>query len=351
MKRLTFLVITLSLLLTGVAAHAMPVQMTSGAIVLPASTVSDGAEAQLTLEKFNLVARNADGSYLIHDGEALYNVAAELMAKAIDIPDGVAAFGTLETLAKGEKGDHVLPLQQGLKTLGYLSGSADGDFGSGTERAVIAFQEAMGLEATGEADELTQLLVLSLSAEPVDMEGRVDPELLFAPILRKTDADLTAILESGLMFDYDDISGEGFITDGRVTRVDASGKAELDKYEVSVCFGLLTQETDEGVTIQPAMKVECLCVRRPMMAGVTLKAGDRRGENAVQSLSVRLEGIYTVEKGIVILTDEMADALAGAADAGELKLRIEGQYQTFDIAMEDPASAARIGQVAQAIRQ
>ncbi|MCI7736264.1 MAG: peptidoglycan-binding protein [Clostridiales bacterium] len=57
--------------------------------------------------------------------------------------------GTLSTLRSGSKGGEVLVLQQYLQSLGYLSTAPDGQFGSGTERAVKLFQEANGLTADG----------------------------------------------------------------------------------------------------------------------------------------------------------------------------------------------------------
>ena len=351
MKRIAALIFALALFCTGISACAMPIQLTGDAVILSATAVADGSAAQLTLDAFNLMAKNADGSYLIHDGKALYNVDAATLGMVIDIPADVPALGALKTIARGELGNHVIPLQQGLKDLGYLAGSADGDYGTGTERAVSTFQTAMGLESTGTADELTQLLITSLLAEPLSFEGKADPEAVFAPILDRTDADLSPILESGLTLTYDDFTGEGFITDGRVTHVDLSGAAELDKYEINVCFGILTREEGEGVTLQPAAKISCLCVRRPVMSTMTLKAGDQRGEADFEALSVRLDGIYTVEEGIVLLTDQMTDALASADEAGELKLRITGQYQTFDVLVNDPAPAALIGRIAQDIRE
>ncbi len=53
------------------------------------------------------------------------------------------------TYQKGAKGDEVKHIQELLISLGYLSGKADGDFGNKTVNAVIAFQEANGLPATG----------------------------------------------------------------------------------------------------------------------------------------------------------------------------------------------------------
>ena len=60
----------------------------------------------------------------------------------------------------------VVPLQRRLKALGYLSGSADGYFGSNTYRAVRNFQSRNGLSVTGVADSSTQQLLYSSSARP-----------------------------------------------------------------------------------------------------------------------------------------------------------------------------------------
>lgn len=61
-----------------------------------------------------------------------------------------------EPLSQGMKGDVVKDVQQRLIALGYLKGGADGSYGGKTAAAVKAFQQAAGLEVTGEADDLTQ---------------------------------------------------------------------------------------------------------------------------------------------------------------------------------------------------
>ena len=58
---------------------------------------------------------------------------------------------TLNTLRRGDESAEVMVLQQYLLSLGYLSTQPDGQFGSGTERAVKLFQEANGLTADGVA--------------------------------------------------------------------------------------------------------------------------------------------------------------------------------------------------------
>lgn len=67
-------------------------------------------------------------------------------------PDGTieeVPTDTLSTLRRGDDNQQVLVLQQYLLGLGYLSTQPDGQFGSGTERAVKLFQEANGLTADG----------------------------------------------------------------------------------------------------------------------------------------------------------------------------------------------------------
>lgn len=52
-------------------------------------------------------------------------------------------------LRQGSKGGEVKEVQRRLKKWGYYSGAVDGIFGSGTKKAVIAFQKKNGLTADG----------------------------------------------------------------------------------------------------------------------------------------------------------------------------------------------------------
>ncbi len=55
-------------------------------------------------------------------------------------------------LAKGTEGNQVRGLQQRLQAHGFDSGKIDSVFGSRTETAVLAFQQAKGLDVTGLVD-------------------------------------------------------------------------------------------------------------------------------------------------------------------------------------------------------
>lgn len=63
--------------------------------------------------------------------------------------------GDMRTLKTGVKGADVYWLQMKLKELGFYSGTATGTFLEGTKAAVIAYQRANGLKASGAADTRT----------------------------------------------------------------------------------------------------------------------------------------------------------------------------------------------------
>lgn len=72
-------------------------------------------------------------------------------------------------LQRGDSGDAVKDVQTRLIDLGWLSGSADGKFGGGTESAVKAFQAAAGLTADGIVTEATNDRLFGSSApEPTE---------------------------------------------------------------------------------------------------------------------------------------------------------------------------------------
>lgn len=72
----------------------------------------------------------------------------------------------LSTLRQGNTGNEVKALQQRLYQLGYLTGQADGSFGSGTAMAVLAFQKANGLNQDGIAGPTTLSKLYSTGALP-----------------------------------------------------------------------------------------------------------------------------------------------------------------------------------------
>ena len=68
-------------------------------------------------------------------------------------------------LQKNSIGIEVKQLQQRLKDLGYYSGDVDGQYGTGTQTAVTAFQAQHGLKSDGVAGEQTLAILYSESAQ------------------------------------------------------------------------------------------------------------------------------------------------------------------------------------------
>lgn len=68
-------------------------------------------------------------------------------------------------LKLGVKGDEVTRLQQRLRELGYYAGEVDGQYGPGTQDAVIRFQQQHGLDADGIAGESTRSAAYSANAQ------------------------------------------------------------------------------------------------------------------------------------------------------------------------------------------
>ena len=69
------------------------------------------------------------------------------------------------SLKVGSTGDEVRKMQNRLKELGYLKGSADGDFGAATEAAVKSFQAQNGLAVDGKAGTATLNKLYSANAK------------------------------------------------------------------------------------------------------------------------------------------------------------------------------------------
>ena len=84
-------------------------------------------------------------------------------------PDAPTAVPPLQN---GSRGDEVLKLQTRLHELGYYQGELDGQFGAGTQEAVVAFQKADGLDTDGLAGAETQRVLYSEEAKAKPEEGQ-----------------------------------------------------------------------------------------------------------------------------------------------------------------------------------
>ncbi len=70
---------------------------------------------------------------------------------------------------RGDTNDDARLIQERLIELGYLAGTADGNFGAKSEAATLVFQKANGLDETGVADSITQYILFSDNAVNKEM--------------------------------------------------------------------------------------------------------------------------------------------------------------------------------------
>ncbi len=100
------------------------------------------------------------------------NTAAPAPAPAPNAPAPSTSLGS-RTLRKGVQGADVGELQRRLAELGYYTGSIDNSFGSGTLKAVKAFQQKNGLSADGVAG--SQTFAKLLSGAAIGANGAATP--------------------------------------------------------------------------------------------------------------------------------------------------------------------------------
>ena len=159
---------------------------TSGTLKI-GSTGSEVRKMQQRLKELGYLKGSADGDF----GEATETAVKNFQANNGLTVDGKAGNATLNklysdsarkaptttatntpkatntpftSLKNGSTGAEVKKMQQRLKALGYLKGSADGDFGDATEAAVKAFQARNGLTVDGKAGTATLNKLYSSSA-------------------------------------------------------------------------------------------------------------------------------------------------------------------------------------------
>lgn len=141
-----------------------------------AAQVGDAKALQQRLIDLGYLRGNADGAFGERSRAAMKQFQAIHGLEATGMPDDAtreALFSdqarTLpKRLAGGSKGDEVVALQEKLIQYGFLTGEADGSYGTRTSAAVKRFQkhlqaqgraESLGIEPTGEATPVT-LMVL-----------------------------------------------------------------------------------------------------------------------------------------------------------------------------------------------
>lgn len=144
----------------------------------PESAIAEGMEGddvesyQERLMNLGYLASNATGYF----GTDTKDAVKEFQEKNGLTASGVIDFDTSEKLysedvtpkflSYGMKNDAVKEMQQKLINLGYLAGSADGDYGERTTTAVKLFQQKNGLVVDGYLGQETKSVLMSEDAQP-----------------------------------------------------------------------------------------------------------------------------------------------------------------------------------------
>ena len=150
------------------------------------------AEAVYAFQKANGLVR--DG---VAGNKTLSKLYGSSAATATPVPsptpsvtDSTIQIATSKTLRQGDVSSSVKAMQQRLIELGYLSGKADGNFGSQTYAALVAFQRANALNVDGIAGQKTLAALNSSSAKGTGSSSSATtapaPTLVPAPSLSST---------------------------------------------------------------------------------------------------------------------------------------------------------------------
>ena len=149
----------------------------AGAILRQGDSGDAVKSLQKRLIELGYLTGTADGKFGAGTKAALIEFQTIAGLKATGVAD-IETQQTLEasdapekggvTLKQGDSGDAVKALQQRLIELKYMTGSADGSFGSSTKSAVMAFQQAAGLDADGVAGPATQAALYADDAPAAD---------------------------------------------------------------------------------------------------------------------------------------------------------------------------------------
>ena len=178
---------------SGLTAEGYPYATTANSSVNLRKSASTSAKKLDTVPKgAKVTVLGLSGSWanVIYDGQTGWvmkqyiNVATIAAPTATPAPDSNgSSAGTMDgytLLQNGSDGNQVAALQEALIELGYLKGSADGQYGSATASAVTAFQKKNGLPTTGYAD--ANLQALLFSGKPYNAKG-VKTEVKTLPVL------------------------------------------------------------------------------------------------------------------------------------------------------------------------
>ncbi len=187
---------------------------------------------------------------------------------------------TSSVLKEGAKGDAVREMQKKLIHLGYLKGSADGDFGKATKDAVIAFQKANRITADGVVGlrTLEKLAVSKVTAKPTPSPTPKISQNTFLKVGSQND-EVKKL--QGRLIDLGYLSG---LATGKFDRATESAVIAFQDRNMSYSDGIAGPETLKKVYSSSARSAST----SSGVIGIVLKEG-LKGSTAVKTMQRRLK--------------------------------------------------------------
>jgi len=275
------------------------------------STGSDVKEVQQYLKNLGYLDSVVDGSY----GNATKTAAKIFQANEnlyVDGEIGNASYKVMQqtgkkfsALKKGMNGNAVKVMQTYLIKLGYLSGTADGAFGSVTTNAVKRFQSVNGLYADGEAG-LKTLTVL-YGASPKQNVKTLDRTLKVG----STGADVKEVqqylknlgyLDSVVDGSYGNATKAAAIIFQSNERLYVDGEIGNASYKVMQQTGKKFSSLKKGMNGNAVKVMQTYLMKLGYLSGVADGAFGTVTENAVKRFQ-SMNGLYADgEAGLKTLT-------------------------------------------------
>ena len=130
-------------------------------------------------------------------------------------------------ISHGDKGDHVVKLQEALRDFGYYSGKISGKYDTATEKAVKMFQKNHGLEVNGTATQAFQRFLYSSN-----QDGLTSPSASPSPTPKPTEDPVLAEYQQIGYDDYarypEQYKGKKVILKGKVVQVMGTKEKGMD---------------------------------------------------------------------------------------------------------------------------
>ena len=234
----------------------------------------------------------------------------------------------------GTRGDSVEALQEALDSLDLLDGKIDLAYGEKTRKAVQEFQEERGLEATGQADLYTMLLITQINdgiEEEINLSANDDltPENKFAAIFDKTETDLEPFMEKEWRFRYDEFEESGFIDPSLGLGSFEVEEPAIDqiKGDLAIKVVVTMDSTTDTFVLAPAITVETDGAYRPFVTGAVL-VGDETVRIEDAKGAGEVDGITLKESAYVPLT---LDAVELLQTGSVHSIRLLGRNTSYDI--------------------